>query len=168
MSWFDAAAVVVVALAILDGVMSGLAWAVVELALLVGAALAARALGGPAQPYVLKFADLSPEEAPWAAHAAVFALSACMLLGLAVLVHPLWKRWRFRRDRWLGALLGVGTGVVASLVLFAIALWATPRPYEESLRASRLVQALAAAADSPLRGLFPTGLPARLEELREP
>jgi uncharacterized membrane protein required for colicin V production len=168
MTWFEIGALVVIALAVLDGLVSGFVWAVLELCVLVGAALAARALRTTAEPYMLKVAALSPEHLPWATHVVLFVLTALLLFGVLLLVHPATKRWRFRGDRVFGAVLGMFTGVLACLVLVSVALWATPAAHQDTLRESPLTRSLGAAFELGLAPLFPEPAPERLERLSAP
>lgn len=169
MSWFDFGALVIIVLAVVDGVTSGLAWALLETVLVVASALAARGLRVYVEPYVLKVADLGPEDAAGASHLVVFALLACAFVGVMFLLHPASRKWRFRRDRWFGGAVGAVNGLLVSLVLFALAVWSHPRPaYEEALAESRLVSVLDGASDRGLSGLFPEWVPERMGQLRRP
>jgi hypothetical protein len=169
MSWFDFGAVVIVALAVFDGARSGLAWAALECALLVTAAIAARGLHGEVEPYVLKVADLGPDDLRAASHLIVFAAFAALFAGVLILVHPASRRWRFRHDAWFGGVLGFANGLCAALVLFSIAMWSRPRPaIEEALASSRLVPVLRSVHGSGLSGIFPEQVPERLEQLERP
>ena len=169
MSWFDLGAVVVIALAVLDGAKSGVVWAALETALLVGAGLAAQGLRSHVEPYVSKVADLAPEDLHSAAFVVVFALSACMFFGVLILLHPASKRWRFKHDSWYGAVLGLANGALAALLLFSMAIWSTPRPtYEDAVAGSRLVPVLDWAYGHGGERMFPEHVPERLSPLRRP
>jgi hypothetical protein len=169
MSWFDFGAVVVIALAVFDGSRNGLAWAALESLLLVTAALAARALHAEIEPYVLKVADLSPEDLRAASHLTVFAAFVVLFAGVLVLLHPASRRWRCKHDGWFGAALGLANGLCAALVLFSIVMWSRPRPsIEEALAGSRLVPVLRSVQGCGLGGIFPEQVPERLEQLERP
>jgi hypothetical protein len=169
MSWYDLAALVVVALAIADGARSGLAWAALESLAVAGTALLARAVHTPAEPYLAKVADLADRDMHCASHATVLAILACAVIGVMILLHPASRRWRFKRDGWFGGALGALNGLVAALVLFSTLLWWRPRPEaEESLAGSRLLAVLEVATDQGLAPLFPEHVPERLHELERP
>ncbi len=165
MSWFDLGALLLCALAVVDGARSGLAWSVVETALLALAAVLTTLLRPLAEPYVSKIATLGPEDLLWVTHAALFALIACMLMGVAYLLHPLSKRLRFRWDDWTGGTFGVVSGLLAAVILFSMTLWHSPRPYEEQLSPSVLISLLDSAQGCGLELLFPDGSVARVAEL---
>jgi colicin V production protein len=168
MSWFDLAGLLVLALAIFDGARSGLAWALLELALLCGVAVVTRGLAAGVEPYMGKVADLPPADLRSASHVLVFGVTSAILLGVLVLLHPASRRWRFRRDSWLGALVGGVNGLFAALLVFSIVLWAAPQPsYEDLLVESRLRPVLAGALESGLGPLFPEYTAERLTELRD-
>ena len=166
MTWIDLGALVLVALAVVDGARSGLAWAIVELAFLGLAAWLTGMLRPLAEPYVLKVASLTELDLPWVSHAALFALLACVLMGLAFLLHPMCRRARFRRDGWPGGVVGALSGLLAALVLTSLAAWHSPRPYEEQLRGAFVVDILGRAHAAGLAPLLPEGTVARLGELR--
>jgi len=169
MSWFDFGAVVVIALAVFDGARNGLVWALLEAVLLVIAALAARGLHAEIEPYVLKVADLGPDDLRAASHLIVFAAFAALFAGVLILVHPASRRWRFRHDAWFGGGLGFANGLCGALVLFSIAMWSHPRPsIEEALASSRLLPVLRSVHGSGLTALFPEQVPERLAELERP
>jgi uncharacterized membrane protein required for colicin V production len=169
MSWFDLAALVVIVFAVLDGARSGLAWASLQTAMLLGAALVARGVAGRAEPYLLKLVDLGPEDLRSAAHVVVFALTACMLFGVLILLHPASKRWRFKHDRWFGGVLGAVNGALASLLLFSMAIWSSPRPsVEDAIASSRLVPVLRCAHENGFSWLFDERLGERLTQLQRP
>jgi uncharacterized membrane protein required for colicin V production len=168
MTWFDLGALAIVVLAVVDGARNGLAWAVVELALLVGAALLAGLLRSFAEPYLQKVVVLPQADAPWITHAVVFALCAALFIGLAVLLQPLTNRWRFSHDGWPGGALGLVTGAIAALVLFSLTVWSSPRPYEAQLTPSCTGDVLVHAHEAGLGPLFPSHLGHRIEDLRAP
>jgi uncharacterized membrane protein required for colicin V production len=170
MSWFDLGAVVLVALAAFDGARSGLVWALLETTLLVGAALAARGLHGPIEPYVQKVADFSADDLSCASHAVVFAVAACLLVGILILLHPASKRWRFARDAWFGGVVGALNGALGALLLFSVVIWCSPRQsaVEESIAESRLVPVLRASQESGLGAVLPEHVPDRLAQIRSP
>ena len=169
MSWFDLGALAVVALAVFDGARNGLVWALIEAILLLAAAILARVSHGHLEPYLLKIADLEPQDLHCASYLVVFVATGCVFVGALVLVHPASKRWRFRHDRWFGGALGGASGVFASLVIFSIVIWSHPRPSgEESLAESRLVPVLRTAADHGLAGVLPVHVPLRMTELERP
>ncbi len=168
MTWFDLGALALVALAVADAARGGLAWAVMELGLLTAAAFLAALVAGRAEPYVQKVFDVSPTDLPWATHAFALALAVTLLMGAAFLLQPLTKRWRFRHDGWAGAAVGIGTGALAALLLFSLAVWSSPRPYEMQLRPSATADALVAAYDHGFAPLFPQHLGHRIEDLRTP
>lgn len=169
MSWFDLGALFVVALAVLDGACNGLAWAALELALLLAAAFAARGLGSHVEPYLLKIADLAPDEVQSASHLTVFLAFAGVFAGILFLLHPASKRWRFRHDRWFGGVVGFATGTLGALLLFSIAMWSSPRTsVEESLAESRLLAVLKSARGNGLSGLFPQHVAGRVPQLERP
>lgn len=161
MSWFDIAAVVVILLAVFDGAKSGLAWALLEFAVFVGSAIAARAVRPHAEAYVFKIANLPPQDLPWVTHLAVFALCACTLFGVLTLVHPAARKWRFKNDRWFGGAVGLLNGCVASVVVCGMLLAPTEPAWEAELKPSVLLRAVAAVADSPAAGLLPESAAAR-------
>ena len=168
MTWFDLGALAIVVLAIVDGVRSGAAWALTELALLACAALLAGFVRPFAEPYLQKIVVLAPADLPWAAHATCFGLLACMFMGVAFLLQPMAKKWRFTHDQWPGAVIGVVTGALAALVLFSLAVWGSPRPYEAELTPSYTGAALVKVHRAGLRGLFPEHVAHRLDDLRAP
>lgn len=169
MSWFDLGAILVVALAVFDGAFNGFAWAALEAALLVAAALAARGLGSHVEPYLLKIADLAPDELRSASYLTVFLAFAGLFAGILILIHPASKRWRFRHDRWLGGVLAFGTGTLGALVLFSIAMWSRPRPaVEDALAESRLLGVLKAAKENGMGGLLPQHVGDRVSQLERP
>ena len=168
MTWFDLGALAIVALAAADGARCGFAWAVLELTMLVAVAALTGLLRPFAEPYIHKMVVLPQTEAPWITHAVVFAACAALFVGLAILLQPLTRRWRFKHDAWPGGLLGGVTGAVAALVLFSLAVWATPRPYEAQLAPSHTGALLVRAVDAGLMPLFPSHLSYRLEDLRTP
>lgn len=170
MTWFDLAALALIALAVFDGARSGLAWAVLELGAIAAAALAARWLAPHSEQIVAKIVDLASEEdLHGASHAVVFTLLALATAGVLVLVHPASRRWRFSHDRWPGAVVGAMNGLLVALLVFAVVAWPRPRPsYEEALNQSRLVPVLRTVSESGLSALFPAHLPARLQQLRGP
>lgn len=165
MSWFDVAALVVVALAVLDGATSGLAWAALETLVLVGSAAAARALRPVAEPYLDKIAALPPTDLPWVTHLLVFALCACSLFGVLLLVHPAAKKWRFAKDRWWGGALGVLNGCLAAVLVTASVMAATAPAWEAEARGSAVVRFVGSLSDGPLAPLFPEHAPARARQL---
>lgn len=162
MSWFDAAALVVIALAILDGATSGLAWAALETAVLVGSALLARALRPHAEPYVAKV--IGPAD-PWVTHLLAFAGCACCLFGVLLLVHPYAKKWRFRRDRWFGGSVGLLNGALASAMVFAMAMAASGPAWESEARSSVLVPVVRSISGGPLAALLPDHAGPRARQL---
>jgi hypothetical protein len=169
MTWYDLGALVVVALAVLDGARSGLAWASAELAAILGVALAARALHAQIEPYLLKVADVAPDDRAGATHAIVFSALGALVIGVMILLHPASRRWRFRHDGWYGGALGALNGLLAALLVFSILLWSAPRPaVEETLAESRLSSALRVAEEARLGPLFPDRLPRRLVQLERP
>ncbi len=169
MSWFDLGAVLVVALAVFDGARNGLAWAALEAALLVTAALGARGLGPHAEPYLLKIADLPADELRSTAHLTVFLAFAAAFGGILFLIHPASKRWRFRHDRWFGGTLGLATGTLGSLLLFSIVMWSRPRlAVEDALAESRLLAVLRTAKDNGMAGLLPVHVTERVVQLERP
>jgi len=169
MSWFDLAALVVVALAVFDGAKNGLLWAALETALLVATAAATRTLPSRVEPYVRKVADFSPDDLSGASHVVVFATTAAVLSGVLILLKPATRRRRFKRDGYVGGALGAVNGVAAALLVFAIVIWpARPSGAEESLAESRLLPTLQAAHDHGFAWLFPEYVPSRLAELRRP
>src|SRR6185503_10897405 len=165
MSWFDAGALVVVVLAVLDGATSGFAWALAESVVLVGSAFAARALREGAEPYVEKITALPATDLPWVTHLLVFAACASVLFGLLLLVHPAVKRWRFRRDGWLGGFLGLANGAFAAVLLFSMVMAATAPSGEREARASVLVRPVASLAAGPAGALLPQHATSRAQEL---
>lgn len=170
MTWFDLAAIALVALAVLDGARSGLAWALLELFAIAAAALAARWLAPHGEQIVAKIVDLASEEdLHGASHASVLALLGLATAGVLILLHPASRRWRFSHDRWPGGVLGAVNGLLVALLLFSVVAWSRPRPScEEALNQSRLVPVLRAVSDAGLSALFPAHLPARLQQLRGP
>src|SRR5262245_17495975 len=120
MSWFDLAALVVIALAVVDGARSGLYWAALETCVLVASAAISRALAPGVEPYVRKVVELNREDLRGAAHVVVLAASACVLFGVAILVKPAIKRRRFQHDGVAGGILGAVNGTLAALLLFAV------------------------------------------------
>jgi colicin V production protein len=169
MSWFDLGALVVVALAVADGARSGLAWAALESLAVAGTALLARAAHTPAEPYLAKITDLPDGDMHCASHVVVLALLGCAVTGVMILLHPASRRWRFKRDGWFGAALGVLNGLVAALVLFSTMLWWRPRPdAEETLASTRLLAVLRVATDQGLAPLFPEHVPGRLRDFERP
>jgi len=169
MSWFDLAALVVVALAVFDGARNGLLWAALETVLVVGTAAATRTLSPHVEPYIRKVADFAPGDLVGAAHVAVFTTSAAGLTGVLILLKPATRRRCFERDGYVGGALGAVNGVTAALLVFAIVMW-PERPHggEESLASSRLLPTLQAAHDHGFAWLFPEYVPSRLSELRRP
>ena len=169
MSWFDLGALVVIALAVTDGAKSGLAWAALESVAVVGTALLARAVHGPSEPYLAKLADLPDGDMHCASHIVALTLLGCTVTGVMILLHPASRRWRFERDAWFGAALGVVNGLLASLVIFSTVLWWRPRPdAEETLAGSRLTAVLQVATDRGLAPLFPEHVPGRLHDFERP
>jgi hypothetical protein len=165
MTWFDLGALAIVALAVVDGATSGFLWSLLESAFLVTTAMTARGLAVHAQPYVLKVADLGPDDLRSASHVAVFLPVASTFLGVLILLHPASRRWRFRRDAWLGGAWGAVNGIFGSTLLFSMAMWSTPRAWEEQLAASRLSPVLACAVDAGLAPLYPEPTVERLRQL---
>lgn len=158
-----------IALAVFDGARSGLAWAAVEAVLVVAAALAARGLHAEVEPYVAKFADLSPEDLSAASHLIVFVAFAALFAGVLILLHPASKRWRFKHDAWFGGVLGFVNGLLASLVIFSIVMWSHPRASgEDALASSRLVPVVRSVHGAGLSALFPAHAGRRLQELERP
>jgi uncharacterized membrane protein required for colicin V production len=169
MSWFDLAALVVVALAVVDGARSGLLWAALETCVLVASALVARALSPGMEPYVRKVVELAPQDLRGTAHVVVFAVAALVLFGVLILVKPAIKRRRFRHDGVAGGALGAVNGTIAALLLFAIVIWPARRSdVEDSIAESRLVPTMRIAHDHGLAWLLPDYVPARLGELQRP
>lgn len=169
MTWYDLGALALVALAVLDGARSGLAWAATELAFLVAAAATARAVHAHAEPYLLKVVDVAPEDRAGATHAIAFGTLAAVAAGVLILLHPASKRWRFKHDAWYGGALGAANGSLLALVVFSILLWSSPRPsVEESLAESALAHTLRATEGPALAPLLPDRLPRRLEQLERP
>lgn len=164
MSWIDVAALVVVAIAVYDGAKSGLAWALLETLVLAGGACAAAAIRPHAEPYVLKIAALGPRELPWITHAVMFALCACSLFGLLLLVHPATKKWRFKQDRWFGGAVGFVNGVAAALVVTTLVGGLASGAVADEFRTSRTARAAHGVAES-VPSAFPDGAAARLAEL---
>jgi uncharacterized membrane protein required for colicin V production len=165
MSWFDVAALVVVVLAVLDGATSGFAWAVMELVVLLGSAAAARALRPHAEPYLQKIAALPPSDLPWVTHLLVFALCACSLFGVLLLVHPAAKKWRFRNDRWFGGALGLLNGCLAAVLVSSMVIAATDPAWEAEARSSRVVRVVGSLAAGPASVLLPEHAAGRSRQL---
>jgi quinol-cytochrome oxidoreductase complex cytochrome b subunit len=167
-TWFDLGALAIVALAAVDGARCGLAWSVTELVLVLAAAAVTGLLRPFAEPYLQKVVVVPQTDAPWFTHLIVFACTAALFIGVAVLLQPLTKRWRFAHDGWPGAAVGTVTGTVAALVLFSLAVWNSPRPYESQLAPSHTAVVLVRAYESGLAPLFPSHLSHRIEDLRTP
>lgn len=165
MTWFEVGALIVITLAVLDGAVSGLVWALLELALLAGAAWLTGALRPGVEPYMEKVVDIAPPDLSWVTHVFVFTVVAVLLIGLLFLVHPTSKRWRFRHDRWLGGIVALANGALASLLLLSAAVWCSPRSYDDALRASTTVDVLREATHGRLSALFPPDLDLRLARL---
>lgn len=155
MSWIDFLALVFVVPCVLHGAGGGLTWAVLESLVILGAALAARAAGPHADPYVDKIAHLEPAERQWVAYLAVFLLSICMMFGVALLLKPQAEKARFRRDGWFGGVWGFVNGLTLSAVAAAVAMTSTARSYDETLSESLFVRLAAWAADSGLGSILP-------------
>ena len=169
MSWFDLGALVVLALAIVDGARSGLAWAALETLAVAGTALLARAVNTPAEPYLAKIADLPDRDMHCASHLVALVLLGGTVTGVMILLHPASRRWRFKKDEWFGGVLGALNGLVASLVIFSTLLWWSPRPSaEETIGGSRLLAFLRVASDRGLAPLFPDHVPERLHDFEHP
>ncbi len=169
MSWFDLAALGVVALALVDGARGGLVWAALVAVFVAAAALAARTAAPHVEPYVRKVADLSPDDVRGAAHSTVLALAALAAAGVLYLLKPATRRRRFNRDGIWGAALGLATGLVAVVVVFAVLLWPSRRTSaEDALAESRLVALTRAANEHGLARLLPDWTAERLDELRGP
>jgi len=167
-TWFDLGALAIVVLAVVDGARSGLAWAVVELLLVVGAAALTGLLRPLLDPYVAKVLEVSQTDLPWTTHALVFLALALGFTGIAYLLNPLVREWRFDRDGWPGGVVGGLSGTVLALVLFSLAAWSGPRAYEGQLRPSHTAWVLVVTWDAGATGLFPEHLGHRLEDLRNP
>lgn len=168
MSWFDLGALVLTLLAAVDGATSGLAWAAMETAVLLGSAAAARALAPGAEPYVFKATDLPAHDLPWVTHVVVFAVCAGSMFGLLLLAHPAAKKWRFRRDAWAGGALGVVNGALASLLIFAVTIGTTHGAWEEEAHRSRMLPVVASLTATPVAAVLPPYAPARAAALSEP
>ncbi len=169
MSWFDLAALVVVALAVVDGARSGLLWAALETCVLVASATIARSTSSAMEPYIRKIVDLEPDDLRGAAHVAAFAASASVLFGVLILVKPATKRRRFRHDGVAGGALGIVNGTLAALLVFAIVIWPARRPgVEDSIAGSRLVPTMRVAHGHGFAWLLPDYVESRLGELQRP
>jgi uncharacterized membrane protein required for colicin V production len=169
MSWFDLAALVVVALAVVDGARNGLLWAALETCVLVASALVARGLSSGVEPYVRKIVELTPQDLRGTAHVLVFVVSACVLFGVLILVKPAIRSRRFRHDGVAGGALGAVNGTLAAFLVFAIVIWPARRSdVEDSIAESRLVPVLRVAHEHGMAWLLPDYLPARLAELERP
>ena len=166
MSWFDIGALVVVLLAVLDGATSGFAWAGLEAVVLLGSALASRLLRDHAAPYVSKVAALPAADLPWVTHLILFALSACSLFGILMLVHPAAKKWRFRNDRWFGGAMGLVNGGLAAIFIFAMTMAATDKAWEDQARTSRLLHVVDGLSRTPAAGLLPDHVQERAARLQ--
>jgi colicin V production protein len=164
-TWFDVGALVIVGLVVLDGAYSGLLWALLELVLLVGAALLAGSLSAHAEPVISKIADLEQPALAWASYVTVFGLVGAVLLGALFLLHSNSKRWRFKHDSWYGGALAVVTGVLAACLLFSSLIWCSPRSYDDSLRRTPLLSTVRALHDTGLTGLLPPDVGLRLQQL---
>jgi uncharacterized membrane protein required for colicin V production len=167
-TWFDLGALAIVVLAAVDGARSGLAWAAVELILIGGAATLTGLLRPLADPYVAKVFEVSQAELPWTTHSLVFVSLALCFTGIAYLLRPLVRNWRFEHDGWPGGVMGAVSGAVLALVLFALATWSGPRAYEEQLTPSHTAWVLTETWDAGITMLFPEQLGRRLEDLRIP
>jgi len=165
-TWFDLGALTIVVLAIVDGARSGLAWSFTELVLVVGAATLTGLLRPLVDPYFAKIFEVSQADLPWATHSLLFLTLALGFTGIAYLLNPLVRRWRFDHDGWPGGVVGAVTGAILALVLFALAAWSGPRAYEEQLRPSHTAWVLVEAWDAGATLLFPEQLGHRLEDLR--
>ncbi len=168
MTWFDLGVLALVALAALDGARCGLAWAALELTLVLAAAALTGVLRPFAEPYLHKIVVLPQSDAPWVAHTVVFGLCAAAFIALAVLLQPLTKRWRFRHDGWLGGVVGALAGATAGLILLSLTVWGSPRPYEGQLAPSCAGKALVTVYEAGLAPLFPSHLGHRIQDLRHP
>lgn len=168
MTWFDVGALVVVIAMAVEGHLSGVVWAALELAALMAAAALARATAPLLTPYVAKLAELDPAHLSWTSHALILGVLLATLIALLILLRPLQRKWRFDRDRWPGAVVGVLTGAVLAGVILAVTLWASPRGYEAALEGCQFRRALAAAHDNGGRILFPEGIEDRLRDLERP
>jgi uncharacterized membrane protein required for colicin V production len=167
-TWFDLGALAIIALAIVDGARSGLAWSVAELLLVLGTATLTALLRPLVEPYVGKVFEIAQTDLPWATHAIVFVTLALGSAGIAYLIHPLVRRWRFDHDPWPGGVVGAVSGCTLALVLFAMAAWSGPRAYEEQLKTSRTTWLLIETWETGATLLFPEPLGHRLEDLRTP
>lgn len=165
MTWFDAGALALVALAIADGATSGPVWAACETFVLGGSGALARSLCGPAEPYVGKIADAGPSDLPWITHAVLFGAIAALGFGVLILVHPMTKDVRFRRDAWVGAAVGLWNGLFAAALIGAVVLTGTPRSYDADLSGSVLLRVVRSADAAGLGGTLPEHTAARATEL---
>jgi hypothetical protein len=166
MNWFDVAALALILLTIFDGWSSGFGWAILETCMLFGTAVAAKALRPLAEPYVLKVANLPADELPWVTHLVVFAFAGCSFYGLLLLLHPVTKKWRFPKDKWAGAAVGIVNGLLASILIGAIVMASTPQTYDAELRDSVTMQAAAAVWKSGAGAPFlPDHVPVRAVQL---
>lgn len=168
MTWIEVGAFVVICLAVADGAYSGFVWALIELTLLATAALLTSALAPQLDGYMVKVVDVGPPDLSWVTFTTLFTCVGLALLGALFLLHPTTKRWRFRHDRWLGGVIGVVTGALAVSLVVALATWITPRPYDDVLEESVVVDGLTSLSDGPPAALFPPDLNGRLRALKRP
>lgn len=166
MNWFDVAALVLIALTVFDGWSGGFGWAILQTCMLVLTSVAAKGLRPHAEQYVLKVANLPADELPWVTHLVVFAFAGCSAYGLLLLLHPATKKWRFPRDKWIGAAVGLLNGALATILIGSIVMASTPQSYDAELRDSHAIRAADAVWKSGAGAPFmPEHVPVRAIQL---